>query len=188
MRTKKVLDVTNSKSITKLIKYFEDYKKSLPDKCRLLCDKLADIGVKAALVSTVGNGFADYVLFSKECKIQNSDETVVIMFGKDLASIQAEDGSGRDISPILMMEYGSGAFANPQYKWGIGESGDTLIVGRGSFPDQQHAFDPNGWWYKSTRDGEWHHSFGVHPQYPMQHAYDLMQTQVDKIIREVFKL
>lgn len=165
-----------------MIDYMENLKKELPKQCQLLCEELADLGIKTALISTVGNGLADYVVFAKEIKSQKPDETIVVMYGKDVGEVFGEGVDAAQISPILMLEYGSGSNG---VGWRIV---DDLLVGQGTFPGQTHAYDPNGWWYKSTRDEQWHHSYGVHPQYPMQHAYDLMQTQVDSAIRRIFKL
>ena len=182
MKKQKQLDITNPKSIARMIDYLEDYKKTLKEQCLQFCNELADLGIKTALVSTVGNELADYVVFSKELVSQNDSECTMIMFGRDIGHVFGDGIDAAEISPILMLEYGSGSNGVPF------RIVDDLAVGQGTFPGQKHAFDPNGWWYKSKRDNAWHHSYGEHPQYPMQHAYDLMQTQVNSIARRIFRL
>lgn len=176
------LDITNPKSIDKTISYIDSLRKKLPVQIKQFCSELADVGIKAAILSSSGDALGNYVVFAKQFKSQTKNETTTIMYGRNIRSIFGEDINAAEVSPILMMEYGSGAFAVP---WQIV---DGLNVGRGTFPGQKHAFDPNGWWYKSTKDGEWHHSYGLKPSYPMQHAFDAMQTQVDKIARRCFRL
>lgn len=188
MKKTKKLDISSSKSIENMISYLEKLRDDLPNQCKQLCDELANLGIRVAVASSMGNELSDYVLFSKE--IQNVDETgcTEIMFGRDIATVFGDGKDVAQISPILMMEYGSGAYADPQYAWGIGiEGGDTVVVGRGTFPGQKHAFDPNGWWYRD-KNGIPHHSYGEHPSYPMQLAFDTMQSQVDRTIRRIFKL
>ena len=176
------LDITNPKSIQKTINYLEGLKKKLPQQCKEFCEKLADVGIKAAIISSAGDKLGNYVVFAKELKSEDVNGCSMIMYGRNIRSIFGEDVNAAEVSPILMMEYGSGQFATP---WQLV---DGLNVGQGTFPGQKHAFDPNGWWYKSTKDDEWHHSYGLRPSYPMQNAYDKMQTQVDKIARSVFRL
>lgn len=186
MKRHKDLDITNPKSIQKMITYLEGYKKDFRTQCREFCERLADVGIRVAVFNANSN-LADYIFFSKELKNENEYGCEMIMFGRNIGHVFGDGVDAAEISPILMVEYGSGAFAGPP--WGVGiDSENSVIVGRGTFPGQKHAFDPNGWWYKDSRTGEFVHSYGFRPTYPMQHAFDMMQTQVDKIAKEVFRL
>ena len=180
------LDITNPKSIRKTMEYLHGLKSGLPEKCRMLCDELADIGVRTAIISTTGekSHLSYYVVFAKELKSVDTKGCSMIMYGRNIKEVFGEDVNAAEVSPILMLEYGSGSFALPPQSLLNGQ----LQVGQGSFPGQKHAFDPNGWWYKSTKDGEWHHSYGITPSYPMQNAYNSMVKQVDKLIRRIFTL
>lgn len=188
---KKNLDITSRKSIQEMINYLERYKKSLPDRCKKFGEELAQVGIRVAALSTLGNGLGNYVVFAKEVKSFSNSECTTIMYGRDIRTVFGDGVDAAEISPILMLEYGSGAKGEPF------KIVDDLAVGRGTFPGQTHAFawttdyqgNPfEGWWYKSKKDGKWHLSAGVTPTYPMQKAFDTMQKQVDKIARKVFKL
>ena len=185
------LDITNPRSIQNTINYLEGLKKKLPQQCKEFCEKLADVGIKAAIISSAGDKLGNYVVFAKELKSEDVNGCSMIMYGRNIRSIFGEDVNAAEVSPILMMEYGSGAKGVPF------KIVDDLAVGRGTFPGQTHAFawttdyqgNPfEGWWYKSTKDDKWHLSSGITPSFPMQNAYDKMQTQVDKIARSVFRL
>lgn len=186
MKKAKNLDITNRKSIQNMINYLEGVKSSFPEQCKQFCEELATVGIKAAIMATTSDksGLSNLVVFAKEMKIEDKSGCSMIMYGRNIRSVFGEDANAAEVSPILMIEFGSGPNGAPPQSLLDGQ----LTVGQGSFPGQTHAFDTNGWWYKSTRDGEWHHSYGIVPCYPMQNAYDKMVTQVDKIARSCFRL
>ena len=173
-----------------MITYLEGIRDGFPDKMRQLVEYLANIGIQTALVSTVGNPMADYVQFSKKVKVADKNEYEVIMFGMDVGVLTGEGKNAPQISPILMMEYGSGWNGVPKQGAGIASSPEKIIVGRGSFPSptaEINANNPKGWWYRDE-NGVAHNSKGEVPQFPMQHAYDMMQIEVDKAIKRIFRL
>ena len=184
-RTKHInLDITNPKSIEKTIKYFEEMRDSFPRKVEQLCTELADIGIRIAIAQSGGSELASYVLFSKEIKSKSDDGCEVIMFGRNITHVFGEGVNAAEINPILMMEYGSGWIGSPTKTIGL----DTQIeVGQGTFPGQTHAFDEQGWFYRD-KNGVLHRSYGEEAYYPMQNAYDYMQTQVDEVIARVFQI
>ena len=57
--------------------------------------------------------------------------------------------------------------------------------GVGTYPDQKHAYDPNGWWYVDER-GQKHHSYGNRAYMPMYHAEEAIIIQIRHIAKEVF--
>ena len=159
-----------------LIDYLEDYKNGLDAKARMVSEKLADLGISIAQ-RNVGGGLGKYVTFSK----QIGNEEVMFCASSDLITVTWDTKDGvrsADISPVLMCEFGAGQYADNPF--------DNLqgIGGRGTFPNQTHADDPNGWWYHN--DTGWHHSYGIHPTQPMYHAYIGMLEDVEKVAREVF--
>lgn len=187
-RTKHInLDITNPKSIEKTIKYFEEMRDSFPRKVEQLCTELADIGIRIAIAQSGGSELASYVLFSKEIKSKSDDGCEVIMFGRNITHVFGEGVNAAEINPILMMEYGSGWIGSPTKTIGL----DVQIdVGKGTFPGQTHVkegMESVGWFYRD-RNGILHRSFGEEAYYPMQNAYDYMQTQVDEVIARVFQI
>lgn len=84
----------------------------------------------------------------------------------------------RNVNPLLMYEFGSGRFA-------LDSAILKGIVGRGTFPDQTHAFQ-DSWWWKDLND-EWHENKGVTPMRPMYHAAQMMVRDCERIFREEFE-
>ena len=160
-----------------LIDYLEEYKNGLDDKARLISERLADVGITIAQRES-GNGMGKYLIFAKQL---SNDE--VIFYGTETGVIHVtwdtKDGErSADISPLLMCEFGAGQYANNPF--------DNLsgIGGQGTFPNQTHAFDPNGWNYHNSTG--WHHSNGLEPNQPMYKAYIEMLSDIVRIAREVF--
>lgn len=169
----------NTKGVEDAIKSITTYKKDLHGKCVQLVKEMADLGIQTANFYTTSS----LVFFGKDIE-DTSTGCKAIMYGKDLAPIiQTWVGVGgevrtEEVSPLLMAEFGSGFKAkNPNNVGGVGQ---------GTFPNQTHAFDRNGWWWMDL-DGEWHHSYGIEPTQPMYKASIAMLTQIDGVIRKVFR-
>ena len=77
------------------------------------------------------------------------------------------------VDPLLMAEFGSGQFAVEGH--------------RGTFPNQKHAFDPNGWYWRDL-SGELHHSRGITPTRPLYKAKEEMTQQIREVAERVFEL
>ena len=183
MRKRKQLTITNTKSVTEMIRYLENLRDNIPKQYKQLCVELADLGINVALASAGGSDLANYVVFSKEVKSADDNGAEVIMFGRNIGQVFGQSVDAPEINPILMLEYGSGFEGAPPQSILDGQ----IYVGQGSFPEQTHAFDPNGWFYRD-KEGRLHRSWGEPACYPMQRAYDYMVTQVDEVIRKVFTL
>lgn len=168
------------KGIENLKKRIVDYRDNfLPSRCQELVRKLAESGILVAK-QNVGN-LGKYITFSIKTE-QDTNGCKAIMLATNTGIIQSEwqtkDGvKSADVSPLLMVEFGSGLRAeNPL---------NVPDVGTGTFPGQTHAEDPSGWWWMDM-DGEWHHSYGMTPKMPMYKATMEMHTRVISIAREVF--
>lgn len=127
--------------------------------------------------------FEKYIVFSMDVEPQ-SNGCKTIMYATNNGIIQSQwrtkDGiKEADVSPVLMAEFGSGLRANNS------TIAQKLGMGTGTFPDQTHAEDPEGWWYQ-TLDEVWHHSYGVYPTMPMEKALMEMFDQIDTVAKEVF--
>lgn len=166
--------------IDTLKKQLVDYKQSLNDKCQLFVQRLGEEGIMVAQ-QNVGS-FGKYITFSVNITQSDNNGCKGVMLATNTGIITShwltEDGEkSADISPLLMVEFGSGLKAkNPNNIDG---------VGTGTFPGQTHAHNPNGWWYKDL-DGVWQHSYGLTPKMPMYKASIDMHTKINKIAREVF--
>lgn len=159
-------------NLDELIDYLEDYKNGLDEKARLISEKLADLGIKVAK-QNAGGEYGSYLIFGKEVGEE------VIFYATDSGDIHVSwDGSeGYDVSPLLLCEFGSGQYADNPFSV-------PLNVGQGTMPGQTHAFDPNGWYWRT--DGVLHHSIGVPPDSPMYHASLEIMDKVVEVAREVF--
>lgn len=169
----------STESIKKTIDELQKYRLSLHKKSEELVSRLLDEGIKVAY-QHVGR-YSGYVEFTKEIE-DDGQQCIGLLIGKDskpfISTWKVKDGEKSvEVSGILMSEFGSGWLSN--VIWNV--SG----VGQGTFPDQKHAFDPQGW-YWTDQDGVKHHSIGEQPHYPMYFADMTMLSQIDKIAREVF--
>lgn len=173
------VDILSLSSIQKLKNELEAYKDELPEKCRKLVDKLAQEGIIVAK-QNLGN-FGKYITFSIQTNMK-TDGCEAVLLATNTGIIHSEwqtkEGiKSADVSPLLMVEFGSGLKAeNPNNISG---------VGTGTFPGQTHAADPSGWWWKDL-EGKWHHSQGMAPKAPMYKASVEMFKIVAKTAKEVF--
>lgn len=167
-------------SIEALQKELIAYRDSLDYKMEQIVSRLAEKGIEVAK-DNVGN-FGHHITFTYKIE-QNSKGIKAIMIAKDSSRIISTWKSygeikTAEVSPILMAEFGSGAKAeNPK---------DVAGVGQGTFPNQTHAFDAEGWYWMDEND-EWHHSDGYTPTHPMIRAYEEMEKQIIKVAKEVFR-
>lgn len=169
-------------SFMQLAKDLNAYADTLETKCKRFVALLAEKGVLVAKTTATGK-YGSYVLFQYKVEPQK-DGCTAIMYGTNTGLVtetwminSAGDTKSVDVSPILMLEFGSGFKAVNPY----GLSG----VGQGTFPEQTHAFDPKGWSYR-TVDGEWHHSTGYQPSSPMYTAAMAMYVAIATTAKQVF--
>lgn len=166
-------------SIQDAIKELRSYQNSLEYKCSLLAQKLADRGINVARNNT-GN-FGHHITFEKKVVPEKNGCTAIIV-AKDISKIKSQwkttDGiKSAEVSPLLMVEFGSGFKAkNPKNVQGVGQ---------GTFPNQTHAFDEDGWYWVDL-DGNLNHSYGIEPKMPMYNAFIEVQSDINDVVKEVF--
>lgn len=143
------------------------YKDSLDGKIRQFVEELAEYGISIAEQNT--GEWGKHIEFIKQVtETQTGCKAIMIM--RDREQIIPPHDS-RPVSPSMMAEYGAGHFAVNGWQ--------------GTFPEQQHAFDPKGWWYLG-KDDKWHHSYGIHPKRPMYTAYQDMLNHINEVAKRVF--
>lgn len=167
-------------SVRNAQKQLRKYQRDLIAKCEKFVVALANKGI---LVGQDNLGdFGNYITFT--VKIDQTRYGVkAVMSATNTGIIKSQwltaDGvKEADVSPILMAEFGSGLRANNARAKEFG-------MGTGTFPEQTHAEDPEGWWYMDI-GGEWHHSYGVTPTMPVGKAYAEMLDQIHSTAKEVF--
>ena len=137
------------------------------EKTRELAKELAKAGIQTAQ-NNVGV-WGRYVEFLIETE-ETATGCIATLIMRDTMEIVSKYDS-RPVSGSLMAEFGAGKFAvDPTSSF----PNSTIIAGRGTFPEQTHAFDPKGWSYRGN-DDKWHHSYGVKPTRPMYKAYVRLQ-------------
>lgn len=164
------------------IKFLEDYKKAIEPKMVLFTERLASVGITIAEVNK--GEYSAYLRLTKRLESstpEQATELVIMTQTRTIQSVWFKNGKlhSEDVSPVLMAEFGSGMFARDD------EPTQLAGAGRGTFPNQTHAFDEEGWWWR-TPDGKDHHSFGERPSAPLLNAYNEMVKQYKNIAREVF--
>ena len=178
MKKKKIsVDLFSQKSIQDAIKQIENYRDDLLKKCQEICRRLSEEGVRVADVAINSVPIGKTITLTTDINPSKMGcQAIMKMTG---AETRTEDG--RTFFTALAIEFGAGirynSTSNPKAK--------EFGMGVGTFPDQTHAFDPNGWYYLDS-NGEWKHSYGVQASMPMYHAFSEMTKSVDKIVKEVF--
>lgn len=171
--------ILSDDSIQAAISTLQNYKQEILNKCERLVSELADSGIEVGKNNT-GN-FGHYIIFSKKIEPNNNGCTAIIVAtetGQIISQWQTSDGiKTADVSPLLMAEFGSGWRAQPHF--------DDDRGGQGTFPEQTHAFDSEGWYWRDL-EGNLHHSYGITPTMPMYNATMEIINQYKQIAREVF--
>lgn len=176
--SKKIKFSLSQRSIQQAIKELKEYQNDLNRKCEILCERLIAEGLQVAEGKVGDSGFGKYIHIGSEITPEKAG-CKAVLFMRDKAKITSEwqtlEGvRNAEVSPMLMIEFGSGLKAqNP-----MGIDG----VGTGTFGE--HGNEP-GWWYMDL-EGNWHYSTGVSPKMPMFYARKEIREKVIKIAKEVF--
>lgn len=183
----------NANSLQKLADELRKYADSLPIKIQQFLEALADRGIEVARANE--GDWSGYIIYTKESlKDLGAGEYGISLVARDRSEItnswyvsaspNAEMRSDT-LSPLLMAEFGSGAYQVDNY--GVGRLPDSM----------EHGGDSNGWYWWSDvyRDGEavsWKngrylfHSYGTPPTMPIHNAVMTMIEEIDSIARSVF--
>ena len=177
MKIKEDLSVKGIENAKKKLIQYRDVE--LPRKCKEFVERLANEGITVGK-QNVGE-FGKYITFSMQTN-QYKDGCKAIMLasenGKIISSWQTKDGiKTAEISPLLMAEFGSG--------WGAENPMKVEGVGQGTFPNQTHAFDREGWYWIDL-EGNLNHSYGITAKMPMYKARNKIIEKITTIAKEVF--
>lgn len=152
------------REVQNAIKEIKTYQNDINRKCEELCFRLCQEGMPIARSYIGESGFGRYIRLSAEITPQRAGCKAWI-YMEDTTKIKSEwqtkEGvRSAEISPALMLEFGSGLKAeNPA---------NIPSVGTGTFPGGKHGNEP-GWYYMDL-DGNWHYSTGVSPKMPMYYV------------------
>ncbi len=165
-------------SIRNLQKELEKYRDSLTYKCELLVKRLAEAGIKVAETNIGKSPLGKYVAIKTEITEEQAGcKAILIATGETF-----EHDGYSPFNSLLAIEFGSGIKYNSEEN----PKAPDLGFGVGTFPDQTHAFDKNGWWFWSEEKQAWIHSYGVKATMPMYQASLEIAENVVKIAKQVF--
>lgn len=174
----------NSADVRKAADEVRQFGRDFQTKVHQVLQRLADKGINTAQ-TTIGN-FGKFVTFSK----QTAGDGVVVVAQETNVIVARWLRKGEEVeavvSPLLMAEFGAGSHA---VIWeGLTSNTDTLPdgrkIGRGTFPEQTHAFQ-SSWWYMDLNK-QWHQASGINPTRPLHNAVLEIITQIESTAREVF--
>lgn len=167
----------SSKSIHEAIEQLEKYKRDFEAKNQEFVRRLSELGKETALSAVSESPLGKVVTITTDIDQSEAGCKAVIMAtGQTVTS-----SDGREFNLLLAIEFGAGIRYNKTANPKASEFG----MGVGTFPDQKHAFDENGWYYLGD-DDKWHHSYGVKATMPMYRASTEILQNVRRIAKEVF--
>lgn len=167
----------SERSINKAIEQLKRYENSLNRKCKLLVERLAELGDKAAIMSISESPLGRTVTLRVDRKpIQDGYQAILIATGK---TVEVEDRE--PFYTLLAIEFGAGIHYNSGNEH---PKADEFGLGVGTYPGQIHAFE-DGWYYLGE-DNQWHYTHGVKATMPMYNATMEIINQYKQIAREVF--
>ena len=168
----------SQKGIEKLIKDLRNYQQvTLPNRCRELVTRLAEIGIQTAKVQIDKSQLGHYISIKTDISPEVMGfKAILIATGETFTSDEYND-----FNTLLAIEFGAGIHYNPlpnPYSYSTG-------FGVGSFPGQIHAFE-DGWHYWDEESQSWKYTHGVKATMPMFEARVEMVNKLKKIAKEVF--
>lgn len=171
MRTIKVR--LDSSSVADAVKELEDYGTNLEKAGAEIVRRLSLIGYDVAYQVMGGHVYTGETINSL---------TIVEVSPTRMKLVASS-------TAILFFEFGAGVYGTGHPKAG------ELGMGAGTYPNQTHALDPNGWWFptddpslaiRTDKDGQmWGHSHGNPPHMPMYQATQAMQKDLMTVAKEV---
>ena len=168
----------SASSIRNLQRELEKYRDSLNYKARLLAERLLEIGIKVAEAKIGESTLGKYVTIKTDITEEQAGcRAILIATGEKF-----EHDGYAPFNTLLAIEFGAGIKYNSEEN----PKAPDLGFGVGTFPDQTHAFDKNGWWFWSEEKQSWIHSYGVKATMPMYKASLEIADNVVKIAKQVF--
>ena len=175
----RVFKVELSKSgIEKLIKDLQNYRDViLPNRCKELVKRLADIGIQTANVHIDQSPLGNYITIKTNLESDVMGCKAILMAtGQNFVSYEYED-----FNTLLAVEFGAGIHYNKEPN----PKANKLGYGVGTFPGQIHAFE-GGWHYWDEESQSWKYTHGIKATMPMYNASLDIIKNIQKIAKEVF--
>lgn len=162
--------------VERAVKELKAYEGRLVTRCNVLCGKLADMGLTVAKANISSAPLGKYVRLNVNYEPKKAGCKAILIATGD--TLNTPSGA---INTLLMIEFGAGIHYNHELNPKASEFG----MGVGTYPNQKHAFQEEGWYYMDE-NGQWHHSYGVKATMPMYNADMEILMNIHKVAREVF--
>lgn len=153
----------DASDIDHAISKITDYRKEIDANVKEVCKRLAQYGVTLAQASYAGA----YYLGNKDVS--------VTMEPTSKGYLVKADGQ-----TALILEFGAGV----TYGYGHPQA-NQFGFGPGTYPNQKHAMDPNGWYLPKSAGGG--HTYGNAPSMSMYNTAKDLEREVKRVVREVFQ-
>lgn len=164
-------------SIRQLQKDLTVYRDSLTYKCRLLAERLAEIGIDVAQSRVDESPLGKYVTIRTEITEEQAGCKAIL-----IATGEVKESEGyAPFNTLLAIEFGAGIYYNPIPNPNAGEFG----LGVGTFPGQIHAFE-DFWFYWDDEKQKWLPTHGVKATWPMYSASMEIQENIVKVAKQIF--
>lgn len=179
------------KSIEEAIKKLEGYRDSFGERNQILCRRLADIGVNAAMMTLATKGQGDS-LRSASFNISFDIDGQKVSSILSITSTPTITKDGRVFYPHLAWEFGAGNHFNGMVS--PEPHAKSLGMGPGTFPKQTHVPTPEqthvptpGFWYYRDEHGDAVRSYGTQATMPMYNAILAVIKNIESVAKEVYK-
>lgn len=171
-------DIFSASSIRKLQDDLRKYQDSLTYKCRLLVERLSQIGANVINVKVDENPLGKYVKIKTDITEEQAGcKAILITTGE----VKEQEGYA-PFNTLLAIEFGAGIYHNKIPN----PNADKFGLGVGTFPGQTHAYQ-DYWFYWDDEKKEWRPTHGVKATMPMYYASLEIQKNIVKVAKEVFK-
>lgn len=172
------VNILSQSSIQSCIKDIQAYRNDLPNKTRLLVQRLSDSGITVARARIGESPLGKYVVLQSSISDSAVGTRAII-----IATGATKESEGYEpFNTLLAIEFGAGIFYNADGNPKAPEFG----YGPGTFPGQIHAFD-DGWYYWDEESQTWKYTHGVKATMPMHNAGLVIIRDYVRIAKEVFK-
>lgn len=170
------LSVKGIENLKKQLIQYRDVE--LPNKCRELATRLAQLGVTVAQAKIDESPLGKYVTLRTDISAEKIGCKAILIATGDVK----ESEGYAPFNTLLAIEFGAGIHHNPTPN----PNAAKFEMGVGTFPGQIHAFQ-DGWYYWDEEAQEWRYTHGVKATMPMYHADTEIIKSVVKVAKEVFK-
>ena len=169
------MSLNNPNSVDNVIKYLEEYKKTLDNKTEVFIQRLSRIGINAlnARIKSISPFYKGEDIDTSVSEVYRTDEG----WGVRIAM------SG---SQCVFIEFGAGVILNTSAGNSLHPKGQELGLTIGSYnSNQKNATSPTGWWY-TDKWGESQHTYGTPTFAPLYNSSLEMIEAIQEVAEEVF--